>query len=494
MNHVVSYGERAFLVTPGEGSPLGVAAALVARRPAGVVDVVPAAATVLVTLRTRMTDAELDRTAVLLRELPAHPIEPIGRPVTIDVDYRGEDLDAVADASGLTAAEVVGRHTGAQYRSEFCGFAPGFAYLSGLDPALELPRRFTPRTSVPAGAVAIAGRYSAVYPSASPGGWHLLGHTDVRLWDPSATPPALLAPGTTVRFQAADLTGARRPSPEPTRRWADPDHPTLEVLEAGLVSSVQDRGRPGLAHLGVPSSGALDQAGRALVNRMVGNVGDAAVIETTGGLVLRALAPVVVADSATGAVTTVAAGTSIRVDPFPAELWVTLAVRGAIVNDPVLGSRSWDSLSGFGPGPLCIGDRLAIGPDPRTPMGAELVPRRPATSSVRVDPGPRRDWFRDDAWESLVSTEWTISGQTSRVGVRLDGPALTRAANHEHEELASEGLVLGAVQVPPDGRPIVMLADHPTTGGYPVIAVVDTRDLDSLVRRRPGSALRFRHR
>ena len=123
--------------------------------------------------------------------------------VRIPVVYDGPDLAEVADATGLTTREVVGLHTAATYRVDFCGFAPGFGYLSGLPEALHRPRRQTPRTRVPAGAVAIASHYSAVYPTASPGGWHLLGSTDVSMFDPARTPPALLAPGTRVRFEVA---------------------------------------------------------------------------------------------------------------------------------------------------------------------------------------------------------------------------------------------------------------------------------------------------
>jgi KipI family sensor histidine kinase inhibitor len=174
-----------------------------ARRLDGVQEVVPAARTVLVHVRLGSDLAEL---AVRIEELDVAPsrLPTADRPadVTIDVVYDGEDLGAVAASCGLPVDEVIARHTAPTYRSAFCGFAPGFAYLTGLDPGLHVPRRDTPRTRVPAGSVAIASTYSAVYPTASPGGWQLLGRTERILFDPDRHPPALLAPGVTVRFEA----------------------------------------------------------------------------------------------------------------------------------------------------------------------------------------------------------------------------------------------------------------------------------------------------
>lgn len=181
-------------------------ALLAADRPAGVTEVVPGPATVLVTA-PGADPARLER---LLRELleraagaaPASGGADDDPVVTIPVDYDGEDLAAVARLTGLTEAEVVARHTGSELVVGWLGFAPGFAYLTGLDPALHVPRLETPRTAVPAGSVAIAGPYTAVYPAASPGGWRLLGRTDARVWDVAADPPSVFRPGVRVRFTA----------------------------------------------------------------------------------------------------------------------------------------------------------------------------------------------------------------------------------------------------------------------------------------------------
>lgn len=198
---VLRYGPRAWLVEHGD--PAAVAEAVRTAGWSGVTDVVPGAATAVVRVDGPGDAAEIGaRLADLVRRIPTDPDTagddaPV---IEVPVVYDGEDLAAVAAASGLTVAEVVERHQRATYRCAFCGFAPGFGYLAGLDPALHLPRRETPRPRIPAGAVAIASHYTAVYPSASPGGWHLIGRTDVPLWSADRDPPALITPGAQVRF------------------------------------------------------------------------------------------------------------------------------------------------------------------------------------------------------------------------------------------------------------------------------------------------------
>ena len=164
-------------------------------------------------------------------------------------------------------------------------------------------------------------------------------------------------------------------------------------------------------------------------------------------------------------------------------------MRGGVDLPPVLGSRSHDTLSGVGPAPLRIGSELPVGADPATAVVAEPAPRRPRPSLVTVWPGPRADWFTADALQLLCAATWTVSDVVSRVGIRLRGPELGREVT---DELPSEGLLPGAVQVPPDGGPVVMSANHPTTGGYPVLAVVDPVHLAVVVQAPPGSAIRFR--
>ena len=279
----------------------------------------------------------------------------------------------------------------------------------------------------------------------------------------------------------------------------------LTVLTPGPRATVQDLGRAGWAAIGVTRSGAADRDSAALANRLVGNDPAAAVIEVTaGGLRIRAETGVLVAVTGAAAPVDVAGrplpmNGPVRVPPRavltlgtpPIGLRTYVAVRGGIDVVPVLGSRSTDTLSGLGPAPLAAGDRLpvglATGDEPFVDIAPVAGPR--SAPVLRVLPGPRRDLLVPEAWTALLGRPWTVSGDSDRVGVRLRGPALHRA---DDAELPSEGLVPGAIQVPPDGAPVLFLADHPVTGGYPVLAVVVTTDLPAAAQLRPGDEVRFR--
>jgi biotin-dependent carboxylase-like uncharacterized protein len=279
----------------------------------------------------------------------------------------------------------------------------------------------------------------------------------------------------------------------------------LTVLAAGPLTTVQDLGRTGFAAIGVPRSGAADAASAGLANRLVGNDPAAAVLEgTAGGLRVRAERTVLVAVTGAPAPVTVdgraapfdapltlAPGAVLALGVPPVGLRTYLAVRGGIDVPPVLGSRSTDTLSGLGPAPLAPGDRLPVGVLHGEEPFVDVAPVRPPSSGpvLRVLPGPRREWLDPEAWTALTTQEWTVTADSNRVGLRLAGPQLTRA---RQDELPSEGLVPGALQVPPDGAPVLFLADHPVTGGYPVLAVVTTADLPAAAQLRPGDSLSFR--
>lgn len=274
---------------------------------------------------------------------------------------------------------------------------------------------------------------------------------------------------------------------------------TLTVLAPGPLTTVQDLGRPGRAAEGIGRSGACDRASAGLANRLVGNPVGAAVLEVTaGGLVVRADAGVWVALTGarcTGtpyaAPTWVPAGSTLRLGAPVSGLRSYLAVRGGVAVDPVLGSRSTDLLSGLGPAPLAAGDVLPVGTADPWP-GVDAAPvAEPAAGElvVAVRPGPRADWFADDVHRTLVTTSWSVTGDSNRVGLRLAGPELARQRDGE---LASEGMVRGALQVPPSGQPVLFLADHPVTGGYPVIGYVADADVDRCAQLAPGQTVRFR--
>lgn len=280
----------------------------------------------------------------------------------------------------------------------------------------------------------------------------------------------------------------------------------IEVVRAGALTTVQDRGRPGHAHVGVPRSGALDMPAHDLANALVGNEPDAATLEATAtGCALRALRPLVVA--VTGAPSPVFVGGIAAPHGSPIRLGTGqvfdvrepasglrayVSVRGGIDVPPVLGSRSTDQLSGLGPAPLRNGDVLAVGSEPGTPQPVFAARRPPAqipvALTVPVIPGPRTQWFALDALATLSDAPYVVTHRSNRVGLRLHGEPLSRS---REDELASEGMIMGAIQIPADGQPVIFLADHPTTGGYPVVAVVHPGHLAALAQAAPGTTVRF---
>jgi len=281
----------------------------------------------------------------------------------------------------------------------------------------------------------------------------------------------------------------------------------LTVLHTGPQTLVQDLGRPGYAHLGVPPSGALDTPALRLANRLAGNPESAACLEVLlGGLTLRAESsctvvvtgprvPVSRNGCAVGSHTPVhlAHGDVLELGTPDQGLRSYLAVSGGLAVPAELGSRSTDLLSGIGPAPVRPGDTLPLGPITAPATGADvLTPTHvPAELVIPVLLGPRDDWFTTPATQ-LRTGSWTVSEKSNRVGMRLQGTALARTEAFQGQELPSEGIPTGGVQVPADGQPVVFLADHPTTGGYPVIGVVPEEALPLLAQARPGVRLEFR--
>lgn len=490
---ILPCGPRARLVEHGD--PAGFAAGLRASALAGVIDVVIAESTVLV-----MLDRPINEEA--LHAITAIPSAELSGPVReIPVLYDGQDLDEVSRTTGMSAAQLIATHAAPTYTVAFCGFVPGFAYLSGTDARLHLPRRGTPRTRVPAGSIAIAAGYSAVYPLTSPGGWHLLGRTDLDVFDPMRDPPALLTPGMRVRFAPVDTLTPPAPRSRPLA--AQPGSGTVEVIDPGPFTVVQDLGRPGHGVIGVGTSGAFDRTAHQLANRIVGNPGSAAALEALGGgLALRALRHCTLAvTGAQGLVTvdgtavsrgapiTLAPGQVMRLGTPIAGLRSHVALRGGASVTPVLGSRSRDTLSGLGPEPLMPGSWLAVDATDG-PINVDHVPTLdpPSALTLPLHAGPRSEWVTPEGRRALAGSDFAVAPESDRIGVRLRGAAVTVATPRR---LASEGVVRGAVQVPPDGQPVVLGPDHPVTGGYPVVGVIDESAVDLLAQAAPGTPVRF---
>lgn len=276
---------------------------------------------------------------------------------------------------------------------------------------------------------------------------------------------------------------------------------TLHVLDTGPLVTVQDRGRPGYAHLGVPRAGALDRPAAALANRLVGNDEADGLLEVLlGGLAARSDTGCWVAVTGAAARLSVdgesrgharaewvPAGATLRIASPATGVRSYLAVAGGIAVAAVLGSRSTDTLAWVGPPRVVAGTMLPVGSPRGRPRPLD-TPRPPRSGPLRITAGPREDWFAADALDVLCGSTYVVEADSNRVGLRLAGPALRRS---RAGELPSEGMVLGAVQVPPSGQPVVFLADHPPTGGYPVIGVVDAADLWQCAQLRPGEPVRF---
>lgn len=283
---------------------------------------------------------------------------------------------------------------------------------------------------------------------------------------------------------------------------------TLEVLKTGPLAIVEDLGRPGLAHMGVTRSGAADRRAHTLANRLVANPNEHATIEVTfGGFSARVRGGG--RDGVAIAVTGADANPSIDGIPFGTNsihyakdgavislgaphsgLRSYLAVRGGIAVEPVLGSRSYDVMSAIGPRPLQAGDLVPIGDHGNPPPELDQAPVAAIDDEIlelRVVPGPRDDWFTEP--DRLVHTEWVATDQSDRVGMRLSGRPLHLKIR---DQLPSEGATRGAIQVPPNGLPVILGPDHPVTGGYPVIGVVADCDIDAIAQIRPGQQVRFR--
>jgi len=434
----------------------------------------------------------------------------VPREVRVPVAFGGPDTDDVCRLAGVGPDELVDLFTDAVLEVAVVGFSPGFPYLTGLPDALcRVPRRDQPRVNVPAGSVALAGGFAGIYPQPTPGGWQLVGRTDLTLFDPHVPPYALLRAGDRVRFELAVSTRITPSTTTPTGPgtrppWSPPPGvPEAFVVEQpGLLTVVQDGGRRGLAYAGVPRAGPADPLAHGLANRLVGNPVEAAALEVTAaGPVLRCTTAghlAVVGGQAavsidghpvgSGHVVPVAAGQRVSIGAVGDALRSYVAWAGGLVVPTVAGSRSTDRLSGVGPGPLIVGDRIGAGPAAGS-LHDHLAGPRPADhTTFRVLPGPHPEWFPADVLDMLAAADLVVGDASDRVGLRLRP---SRPVQRRSGELDSQGMVTGAVQVPPDGHPVVLGPDHATLGGYPVAAVVIGADRWKLGQCRPGDRVRL---
>jgi KipI family sensor histidine kinase inhibitor len=524
---------------------------LEAARIPGVLEVVPAYRSLGVQFDPAQLGAEALRGRIedALRGLDPGQLPP-PKVVRLPTCYGGEfgpDLPFVSQHSGLSEDEVIRLHSETPYHVHMIGFTAGFAYLGGLPDTLHTPRLPSPRTKTPRGAVGIGGSQTGAYSAETPGGWRLIGRTPVPLFDPLREPPTPMLPGDTVRFdpitrdeydrlerefqraagrgqpaerrEGKQATGPPGPSGLPSRQRAELPSSTLasreafEVLRSGLLTTVQDRGRIGCQKFGVTVSGAMDEVALRVGNILVGNDQSASGLEISFlGPRIRLLADVTLA--LTGAEMDVdldgqpapwyeafraRAGQVLDIRHCTRGMRAYLTVAGGVDVPVRLGSRSTSLAAGFGGfqgRPLRDGDRLSVGPTMgKTARGFErAVPRswRPAFGSpqiVRVVFGPQDGAFTEAGRRTLLDATYEVSPSSDRMGYRLEGPAIEHGGP---ADIISDWIPLGGIQVPGNGKPIVLLADRQTTGGYTKIATVISPDIPKLVQLRPGEAVRFR--
>ncbi len=457
-------GDEAILLEVEGGSEASLALARTLRAR----EVIPAATTVGV-----VGPYEILPTPPAARERRHHLV-----PVALD----GADVESV----GLLPEELGQLIEGCELRVAYLGFMPGFAYLEGLPPPLaSLGRLPSPRPRVPPGSLAVAGGYAGIYPSASPGGWHLLGHTDLLLFEQDKAPYALFQPGDLVRFRLVDeLASPAAPTRAPLTGNA------LEVVEPGPLLLVEDLGRKNAGALGVPRAGAFNSCWARILNLAVGNLESDALLECAGPVRLRARRDLLVAAGGAelfvagtnrppGTVTSVAAGQEIRT-AAPRSGRSYLAVAGGIGGPESFESRSCDAVSGLSPGPLRGGDALPLAKRSGRPRLRFELPE-PSQAKLRVIKGP------DAGPLEAILADWRLEGSSDRTGLRLGG----RPPIEGGGSVASHAVVPGAIQLPPGGSPIILGPDCGPIGGYPVLATVITADMWRLSTLLPGAGLSF---
>jgi KipI family sensor histidine kinase inhibitor len=394
----------------------------------GVAELVPAARAVLVRFNPLFASRAGLREAIAAMELTRTETSP-GQMVEIPVVYDGEDLAEVAAILGCSEAEVIRRHTGAVHTVSFTGFAPGFAYMSSDDPGLDVPRRKSPRVRIPRGSVALAGRFSGVYPTESPGGWQLIGRTTTRMWDLARERPALLVPGDRVRFRQVEAGDAiivpalSRAAPATVKADA-----CVTILRTERPLMLEDEGRPGQASQGVSGSGALDRASFRAVNEVradrpvtLAMTGAPCKLVLTGNDGRRTALP-------TGRAFALDAGDILDIGAAGQGMVSYLGIRGGFACDLVMGSASRDVLAGIGPEPVVAGATLCAAPGPARAVSAYTVPaaalpKKDEATTVDIVLGPRDDWFTDAALQTLTTQDWRV---TMRPNCRQSRPCPVR--------------------------------------------------------------------
>lgn len=485
---------------------------------AGVTDIVPSFTTITVHYDPAkvpvVAGAPVSAVMSWINTVPPAPksqrVKP--RTVVLPVCYGGEsgpDIGEVAKHTKLAEKEVIRVHSKGDYRVAAVGFSPGFPYLLGLAPRLATPRKPTPRVAVPAGSVGIGGHQTGVYPIATPGGWMLIGRTPTRLFRPeNEAEPTLLAAGDVVTFKAVTEKQAEQLAEKPVVLPASKvskHGAVFEVIKPGMLTTVQDLGRAGRQHWGIPAGGPMDRQAARVANLLLGNDENDPLLEITlTGPELKFLRDTWIA--VTGAeirgVTgwrplKIAEGQIVSLAEITRGARAYVAVAGGLEISRVLGGAGTllrAGIGGWNGRALLAGDKLGARPGVLEASGnwsasTEFNAATGADLNVRFLRGPQWDWFAAASRRTFLGKPFKVTATSDRMGIRLDGSALRLET--ESRELTSEGVGFGSVQVPPDGKPIVLMADRQTIGGYPKIGHVIAVDLPRLAQARAGNLVRF---
>ena len=509
--------------------------ALFTRSPSWLLDAIPGIDTLLVVLQLQDFEYALNRSIARaeINELLANILGDKKLITAKDSVHRirvcydpalAPDLLASAEKCKLTVREFINRHKNSEITVDILGFMPGFAYCSGLDPSLKLPRLEKPRIAVPPGSVAIAELQTAIYPKTTPGGWNIIGRSPDLLFDPLKERPSLLHAGDRVQFIEIDIDQFKKIQAEESLNTSqhikkyDTQKGAVEVISSGLLTTIQGLPRYGLAHLALSAGGAMDKEGARLANTLVGNSEDAAGLEITGtgpkllfhldtwvawvgshcaaqidGRTISGNRPVFIRQ-----------GQTLSFGKITQGYRIFLAFSGGIESEFTLGGRGSHLSTGIGDKQVQKGDILYLPKLLREAPFFEKLKQEhrtypkwsvasPSLSGhgiqlIKAIPSMHLNLLNDQEQASLWKCVWTVSSQSNRMGMRLDG---NFSISCPIAGIASQGIWFGTVQLPPSGQPILMMAEHATTGGYPRLVETIESERSKLAQLRPGDKIQF---
>lgn len=509
--------------------------ALNAMKNGEIVDLVPSYCSLLVVYNPLQTTYGAVKTLILkaLSGLTSKA-QVKGRQVTLSVDYDPEyglDQERLKAHTGLSLEEMIRRHSQVPYKVYMLGFLAGFPYLGGLDPSLHTPRLESPRLKIEEGSVGIASGQTGIYTVSSPGGWNIIGRTQHKLFDPSQEDPFLLEAGDTLTFIASKepilhIEGQKqRPLAQVPRQTTRAGIPFLKVIQPGIQTSVQDYGRFGYLSYGISNAGVMDRSCYLALMTVLDEKVSFNQLEPSSAMLEWVLKGPVLEAVSSGLIAIGGNVKEARINEVPIEPWRVygiqagdvlhlgmtdhslrgyLAVKGGFATADVLGSRSFDKQNALGEKPLEVGQQLLRGRIDEEVFGLQgrclkempehlskvaMAHQKQTALEIRVILGPQHDSFTEEGLATFTHTEWEVSQQLNRMGIRLDGEPIEFKTS---ADIISDGINLGAIQVSGNQQPMIMLHDRQTIGGYAKIANVIEADMSLLAQVSPGMKLKFR--